>query len=89
MASLYDAVLAIARNYMGPAAEDYIHRRIRIVQNGRDPETLEPSKLPRLAAGIDMTAKVYMGEARAARFRDDVLALQERFGEGPPTSRDS
>jgi hypothetical protein len=78
MPRLYDEILAIARNYMGPAAEDYIRRRIRIVQNGRAPETIEADKLERLAAGIDMTAKVYMGEARAQRFRDAVLALKDR-----------
>lgn len=79
MTSLYEEILAIARDYMGPAAEDYIRRRIRIVQHGRDPETIEADRLDRLAAGIDMTAKVYMGEARARRFRDEVLALKGRF----------
>ena len=80
MTTLYDEILAIARNYMGPAAEDYIRRRIRIVQHGNDPETIEAEKLDRLAAGIDMTAKVYMGEVRARMFRDEVLALKKKFG---------
>lgn len=78
MSTLYEDILAIARNYMGPAAEDYIRRRVRIVQHGRDPETIEADKLDRLAAGIDMTAKVYMGEERARRFRDEVLALKTK-----------
>lgn len=76
---LYDAVLNIARNYMGPAAEEYIRRRIRIVLAGGDPESLHADKLGRLAAGIDMTAKMYMDPARAARFRDEILALAHRF----------
>lgn len=80
MTTLYDEILAIGRNYMGPAAEDYVRRRIRIVQHGKDPETIEPEKLDRLAAGIDMTAKVYMGEVRAQMFRDEVLALKKKFG---------
>jgi hypothetical protein len=77
--ALYDDVLSIARNFMGPAAEDYIHRRIRIVQRGQEPETITPDRLERLAAGIDMTAKVYMGPVRAAAFRDAILRLRERY----------
>lgn len=74
--SLYEQILSIARNYMGPAAEDYIRRRLRIVQQGAKPETIQSDKLDRLAAGIDMTAQVYMGEERARRFRDEILKLK-------------
>ena len=76
--SLYDQILTIAKNYMGPAAEDYIRRRIRIVQKGAEPELIEPDKLQRLAAGIDMTAKMYLSDRKAAEFRDEILALEER-----------
>ena len=78
MTSLYDAVLEIAREYMGPAAEDYIRRRIRIVMRGDEPETLVAEKLDRLAAGIEMTAKVYMSAGRAKRFCDEIKALDEQ-----------
>jgi hypothetical protein len=78
VARLYDEILAVARNYMGIAAEDYIRRRIRIVQRGEDPETITPDRLDRLAAGIDMTAKVYMSEAKVRQFREDLLALKRR-----------
>jgi hypothetical protein len=77
--ALYDDLLNIARDYMGPAAEDYIRRRIRIVQRGEPPETIGTDRLERLAAGIDMTAKVYMGPHRAAAFRDAVLRLRQRY----------
>ena len=83
MGELYRDVVRIARNYMGPAAEDYIRRRIRIVQHGEAPETLTADRLDRLAAGIDMTAKVYMGPLKAAAFRDEILALREKHGDGP------
>jgi hypothetical protein len=79
--ALYDDILSIARNYMGPAAEDYVRRRIRIVQRGEEPETIGPDRLERLAAGIDMTAKVYMGPVRAAAFRDAILRLRDRYPE--------
>ena len=74
---LYDQILAIAREYMGIAAEDYIRRRIRIVQHGQPPETITEDRLDRLAAGIDMTAKGYMSPAKAAAFRKEILALKK------------
>jgi hypothetical protein len=76
LASLYEQILAVAKDYMGPAAEDYIRRRIRIVQHGRDPETITVDRLDRLAAGIDMTAKGYMSAAKAQAFRDEILRLR-------------
>jgi hypothetical protein len=76
VASLYEQILAVARDYMGPAAEDYVRRRLRIVQHGRDPETITVDRLDRLAAGIDMTAKGYMSPAKARAFRDDILRLK-------------
>lgn len=75
--TLYERVLAISREYMGIAAEDYIRRRIRIVMRGGNPEQLTSDRLARLAAGIDMTAKGYMSETKAHAFRDDILALQD------------
>ena len=77
MSSLYDKIVAIAQNYMGPAAEDYIERRIRIVQHGGDPKSIQADKLDRLAAGIEMTAKGYMSRARAEAFQRDILALKD------------
>jgi hypothetical protein len=82
---LYDDLLRIARNYLGPAAEDYVRRRIRIVTRGAIPESITGDRIERLAAGIDMTAKVYMGPLKAAAFRDDVLALREKYPP-PPTA---
>lgn len=82
MGRLYDEVLSIALEYMGAAAEDYIRRRIRIVQRGDEPETLTVERLDRLAVGIDMTASGYMSKRRAAAFRDEILALRERSDVG-------
>lgn len=76
--TLYDEILAIAREYMGIAAEDYIRRRIRIVQGGDPPEKITVDRLDRLAAGIDMTAKGYMSPPKADAFRDEVLALKKK-----------
>jgi hypothetical protein len=79
MATLYDEILAIAVDYMGPAAEDYVRRRIRIAQRDVPEEEIAPEKLDRLAAGIEMTAKVYMSPSRAEAFRDEILRLKERY----------
>lgn len=77
MSKLYDEILAIARDYMGAAAEDYIRRRIRIVLRGEAPETITRDRLGRLVAGIEMTAKGYMSEAKARAFRDEIEALRD------------
>lgn len=77
MTRLYEDILAIAKNYMGVAAEDYIRRRIRIVQHGKDPKTITADRIDRLAAGIEMTAKGYMSPAKAQRFREEILALKQ------------
>ena len=76
MARLYDNILEIAKNYMGVAAEDYIRRRIRIVQRGEPPETIAEDRLDRLCAGIQMTAKGYMSERKADEFLGELLALK-------------
>jgi hypothetical protein len=76
VAKLYEDILAIARDYMGAAAEDYVRRRIRIVLRGGDPETITVDRLDRLVAGIDMTAKGYMSEGKARAFREAILALR-------------
>lgn len=85
--SLYDQILAIAREYMGIAAEDYIRRRIRIVQHGQPPETISQDRLERLAVGIDMTARGYMSEKKAQAFRDEILALRGRPESRPDPRR--
>jgi hypothetical protein len=85
---LYDDILRIARNYLGPAAEDYVRRRIRIVTHGAIPESVTGDRIERLAAGIDMTAKVYMGPIKAAAFRDDILALRDKYPPPPTTAGD-
>jgi hypothetical protein len=78
VARLYDEILEIARNYMGAAADDYIHRRIRIVQRGDAPEEISVDRLDRLAVGIDMTASGYMSQAKATAFRDAILMLKNK-----------
>lgn len=74
---LYDDIIGIAREFMGPAAEDYMRRRIRIVQQGKAPEEIAEDRLERLAVGIEMTAKVYMSDRKAAQFRERLLELQK------------
>ncbi len=79
MPSLFDEILGVARDYMGIAAEEYVRRRLRIVLKGNAPEMVARENLDRLAAGIGMTAKVYMSEQKAAAFKDAVLALKQSW----------
>jgi hypothetical protein len=72
---LYDEIVEIAREYMGVAAEDYVRRRIRIVQRGEAPETITRDRIARLAVGIKMTANGYMSERKAAEFHARILSL--------------
>ena len=74
---LYNRILEIARDYMGVAAEEYIRRRIRIVQRGLSPETIVIERLDRLAAGIEMTARGYLSPKKALAFRDAILAVKQ------------
>lgn len=83
MRRLYEDILAIAKNYMGPAAEDYIRRRIRIVQAGREPEEVGPDKIDRLVLGIDMTSKGYLSEMKARQFKEEILALKKKYDPKP------
>lgn len=76
--SLYEDILAITREYMGVAAEDYIRRRIRIVSGGAAPESIVADRLDRLAVGIEMTAKGYMSAEKAELFRRRILGLKAR-----------
>jgi hypothetical protein len=66
--TLYEQILEIARDYMGAAAEDYIRRRIRIVQHGEAPESVTPDRVGRLVAGVQMTANGYKSQRRADAF---------------------
>ena len=79
MALLYEHILEIARTYMGIAAKEYIDRRCRIVSRDSKPEDIKIDKIDRLVAGIDMTAKVYMGDEKAREFSRQILDLKKRF----------
>jgi hypothetical protein len=84
VASLYERILEIGRNFMGAAAEDYLRRRIRIVLHGGKPESIEPDRLDRLAAGIEMTARGYMSAPRAQQFVEEILTLKDSIQRKPP-----
>jgi hypothetical protein len=78
MATLYEDLLEIARTYMGIAAKEYVDRRCRIVARDSPPEEISPEKLDRLVAGIEMTARVYMSNEKAAAFKREVDALKHK-----------
>lgn len=73
--ALYDDILNIAKEYMGPAAENFIIRRctsIRIT----NPNNLKKEDLDNLGTAIQATAKLYMGQEQVSQFKEAVLALK-------------
>jgi len=73
--ALYDDILNIAKEYMGPAAEKYMIRRctsIRIT----NPDELKKEDIDMLASAIQATAKLYLNEAQVLKFKQDILALK-------------
>lgn len=73
--ALYDDVLNIAREYMGPAAENFMIRRCTSIRI-KDPNDLKEEDLDSLAAAIQTTAKLYMSVAQVLSFKQDILDLK-------------
>jgi hypothetical protein len=75
MPNLYEGVLAVARIYMGAAADEYIRRRCKVSLGLDDPTMLSADQLDRLAKGIAMTAENYMSNEKTRQFQDAILKL--------------
>ena len=73
--ALYDDVLNIAREYMGPAAEKFMIRRCTSIRI-KNPDEIKKEDIDRLAAAIQTTAKIYLNEAQVLKFKQDILALK-------------
>jgi antitoxin component HigA of HigAB toxin-antitoxin module len=74
--TLYEKVVAIATDYMGIAAEDYIKRRCSVSCGVKAPADLTLDHIQRLAESIGMTAEVYMSAEKVQEFKDEVLKLK-------------
>jgi len=75
--SLYDEVLNIAKEYMGPAAENFMSRRIRSIRVN-EPGDLKKEDLYNLATAVQATGKIYLSETQVIKFKQDILALQDK-----------
>jgi len=75
---LYQDIVAVAKTYMGIAAEDYIRRRCTVSFGLKDPTEIEKEHLGRLAEAISMTAEVYMSSEKVRAFKESVLKLKEK-----------
>jgi len=77
MIELYQDVLAVAKTYMGFAAEEYIERRCRVSTDLKTAADLKREHIERLAAGIEMTAGAYMGEEKVKKFKEEIIKLKD------------
>lgn len=73
--SLYDDVIEVAKNYMGPAAEKFIAKRYKVIIGGDNVRDLKKEDIPRLAAAIGMTAAAYISDEKAKQFEQEVMKL--------------
>jgi hypothetical protein len=74
--SLNDDVIAIAREYTGAGAEEYIRRRCKSL-GLPTPQQLQKENIELLAKGIDVTAGAYMSAERVREFTEAVMKLLE------------
>lgn len=75
--SLYDDVIKVAKEYMGPAAEGFIAKRYKVIIGGDDAQDMKKEDIPKLAAAIGIIAETYISEEKAKQFARDVLKLGE------------
>jgi hypothetical protein len=78
MIDLYQDVLAVAKTYVGIAAEDYIKRRCSVSFGLSNPHELTKEHIDRLAESVGMTAEAYMSAEKARRFKDEILKIKEQ-----------
>jgi len=78
MIEVYQDILAIAKSYMGLAAEEYIERRCRVSIEINNPADIKREDIDRLAAGIEMTAGAYISEEKVKKFKDEILQLKNK-----------
>ena len=72
---LSDSAIAVAKQYMGPAAEKFMKRQIK-EHLGLEPEDLTADKLPELATWCLTSGKLVMGEDKAKELAEKVKALK-------------
>jgi hypothetical protein len=73
--ALYDDVLAVAKTYMGPAAERFLSRQITSHLNTTT-QSLAPQHLSELAKWCYISGKLVMDEGKAREFSEKVKALR-------------
>jgi hypothetical protein len=79
MIELQDAVLAIAKTYMGIAADEYLKRRCTVSLQLATPGELRPEHLERLAEAVEMTAEVYLSQPKVKQFKEELLQLKRQY----------
>ena len=74
--TLYDQVLKVASQYLGPAAEKFVQRQIKSHLNLTSPQALSAQNLPDLARWCEISGALVMDKEKAAEFRSRVQAIR-------------
>jgi len=72
--SVYDKVLDISKQYLGPAAEKFIQRQCKHIKI--EPATLTATHLEQLAWSSKNAAGLYMDESKAAELAQKIMSLK-------------
>ena len=71
--ALYDDAVTVASIYLGPAAKGFLSRQLKKLYI--DVQALERGHLEKLAEECFMSGKVFMDEAKAITFSQQIKAL--------------
>lgn len=72
--SVYDQVLVISKQYLGPAAEKFIQRQCKLIK--AEPAALAVNHLEQLAWSSKNAAGLYMDESKAAELAQKIMSLK-------------
>ena len=75
MKGLYEQTVAIARPYLGVAAERFMARQC-IAHLSVQPENLTKAQLDELARWVEISSKLLIDEGKAREFKNRILALK-------------
>jgi hypothetical protein len=74
--ALYDDVLAVSREYLGPAAERFLSRQISERLDLPSKEDLAAHHMEELAKWCQSSGSLYLDDAKAAEYASKVKRLK-------------
>lgn len=82
--NLYEDVVSVTYDYLGPAADRFVVRQIRNHLN-KDPDQLEPKDLHKLMDWIRLAMQLISSDSETIdRYMTDLQALAQKRGKSNP-----